>query len=365
MSRFLTRRAFVRNFSLGTLGLAMSTTRPEGRAAAMNIVEFEEKLAAMRFEHYRHPKVDVIRKGFRPVGGRVADFCTVKYKGQHHFFYIERRLQEATPFYPGHEIYFGHASTADFINWTVHDPVMLVRPHTWEEAHVWAPHIWRRGDEFIMAYTGLNRHLSQQIGLASSRDLFSWRRWPGNPIRLCQDKPWAFWREDGISSCRDPGMFEYDGRIWMTYTANTKTPASCIALASTRDFQKWEDHGPILVGPPQGYQPKLRGGHPQGSLESSQMVRRKGRWFLLLGAAIRDESTRNWVFESDDLFRFDFSSRRPFWPGAYTTEIVKSRDDRSLLACAWAIRFGEVNWADKRPMGRFFNRLEELVAWRD
>ncbi|MHC4674462.1 MAG: hypothetical protein ACYTBZ_18405, partial [Planctomycetota bacterium] len=59
------------------------------------------------------------------------------------------------------------------------------------------------------------------------------------------------------------------------------------------------------------------------------------------------------------------SSRRPFWPGAYTTEIVKSRDDRSLLACAWAIRFGEVNWADKRPMGRFFNRLEELVAWRD
>jgi len=46
-----------------------------------------------------------------------ADFCTIEHRGHRHFFYIERRLTEGTPFYPGHEICFGHASTADFFHW--------------------------------------------------------------------------------------------------------------------------------------------------------------------------------------------------------------------------------------------------------
>ena len=111
-------------------------------------------LAAEREKFYRHRKVDIVKTGFRPVGGKVADFAVASLNGRFHFFYIERRLQEATPFYPGHEIFFGHASTPDFIEWEVHDPVMLVRPDSWEEAHVWAPCIIRRGTEFVMVYTG-------------------------------------------------------------------------------------------------------------------------------------------------------------------------------------------------------------------
>jgi len=332
----------------------------------MNIIEFEETLAKMRFDHYRHPPVDILKTGFRPVGGMVADFAVAELNGRYHFFYIERRLQEGTPFYPGHEIYFGHASTANYFDWEVHDPVMLVRPGTWEEAHVWAPCILRRGDEFIMAYTGLNRYLSQDIGLASSRDLFDWHRWESNPISPCRDKPWAFWHVDRISSCRDPNLVERDGRIWMNYTANTKEGASCIALASTTDLKKWQDHGPILVGPSTGYMPRLEGGHGQGSLESSNLLWRRGRWCLLVKATIRNNPIHNWIFTGDRPDSFDFSKGREFWRGALGIEVVKDRGDRSLLAtfAGGDIRFGEVDWAQPEPTARFITRKEELTAWQ-
>jgi sucrose-6-phosphate hydrolase SacC (GH32 family) len=291
----------------------------------------------------------------------LADF-----KGRLHFFYIERRLQEGTPFYPGHEIFFGHASTADFVNWEVHDPVMLIRPDTWEEAHVWAPCVIRRGDEFIMAYTGLNRHISQNIGLASSKDLFEWRRWDSNPISPCKGKDWAFWREDMISSCRDPSICEHDGRYWMIFTANTREGASCIAMTSTKDFKRWEDHGPICIGPAAGYEPRLEGGHPQGSLESSNLFFRKGKWFLTVKAKVRDEKTVNWIIESDSNLKFDFAKRRVFWPGAMGIEIARQKGDRNLLATFGGghIKFGLTDWSQDTPTGRFIESEDELAEWK-
>ncbi len=331
----------------------------------MNNIEFEETLFRMRMENYRHPKVDIIRDGFRPVSGRVADFCVVEHEGRYHFFYIERRLQEGTPFYPGNEIYFGHASTANLFDWEVHDPVMLVRPDSWEEAHVWAPFILRRGDAFIMFYTGVNRYISQDIGLAFSPDLFEWERWDRNPISPCRGRQWAFWREDGISSCRDPHAFEHDGRVWMTYTANTREGASCIALAGTSDLVSWDDYGPILVGPSEGYEPRLEGGHPQGSLESSNLHHRNGRWYLHVNAAVRGTGIRNWVFESDRMDRFDFASGREFWRDGGGIEFVKEQGSRSLLAGfgGCVIRFGEVDWANERPTASFISTPEQLRSW--
>ena len=168
-----TRRDFIRYATVAAAAAAAApaslsqTSAPAERPQGGTIIDFERELKRMRFEHYRHPPVDILKKGFRPIGGSLADFATARLAGRDHFFYIERRLQEGTPFFPGHEIYFGHASTADFFNWEVHDPVLMVRPGTWEEAHVWAPFVLPNGDRFIMAYTGLNRHLSQdKIGRA-------------------------------------------------------------------------------------------------------------------------------------------------------------------------------------------------------
>jgi len=366
-----TRREFFKRMGVAALGAAV--TRASASEAAVpgeevpgtNNIEFEKTLKKMRFELYHHPEVDIIKDGFRPVGGSLADFAAIHHRGRDHFFYIERRLQEGTPFFPGHEIYFGHASTADFFDWQVHDPMMLIRPGTWEEGHVWAPFVIKNGDEYIMAYTGLNRHLSQDIGLASSRDMFQWRRWDSNPISPCKHADWSAWWPDEICSCRDPHLLRHDGRVWMVYTANTKEGASCLALTSTADFKRWKDHGPILVGPAKGYEAHLWGGHPQGSLESSNLSQRRGKWVLLVNVSLRDKGRGCWILTSDRMDRFDLSEVRPFWPGAGCIEVVRDHGNRSLLVgvSGGRLKFGEVNWADPQPQAGFVTR-EQLMRWR-
>jgi hypothetical protein len=335
-------------------------------ARSMTIIDFERELKRMRFEHYGHPKIDILNKGFRPVGGSVADFGTARHNGRDHFFYIERRLQEGTPFYPGHEIYFGHASTSDFFKWEVHDPVLLIRPGTWEEAHVWAPVLLPNGNEFLMAYTGLNRHLCQNIGLASSKDMFEWKRWKSNPISPAKGNLWASWQEDEICSCRDPDLLRHDGRVWMPYTANTRQGATCIALASTTNFKKWKDHGPILLGPAGGYEPRLEGGHKQGSLESSNLSYRHGRYVLLFNATIRGKGGGSWATLSDRIDSFSLDKIYPFWAGGACIEVVRNQGSRSLLAGTngGCIRFGEVDWSEERPVAKTITEREALQRWQ-
>jgi hypothetical protein len=365
------RREFLRRTGAAVLTAAAApAVLAEAKKVAdtergMTIIDFERELKRMRFEYYRHPKIDILKEGFRPIGGKVADFATARLDGRDHFFYIERRLQEGTPFYPGHEIYFGHASTPDFFEWEVHDPVMIVRENSWEEAHVWAPVIIREKDEFIMAYTGLNRELSQNIGLASSKDLFDWTRWPSNPISPCKGAKWAAWWDNDICSCRDPDLVRYDGQVWMSYTANTKEGASCIALTSTKDFKTWTDHGPIIVGPTSGYEPKLTGGHAQGSFESASLSFRNGRWLLISKVPNRDKRARTWAGASDRIDSFKMDKMWPFWKEGICVEVVRSQGTRSLIAgmVAGYLRFAEVDWAESQPVAKNVTDRETLRRW--
>ncbi len=330
----------------------------------MNSIEFETELAAQRERMYRYRRMSDEDLSFRPLSGMPADFTVVTHAGRHHFFYIERRLTEATPFFPGNEIYFGHASTANLFDWEVHDPVLLILPETWEGAHVWAPTILRRDGRFVMAYTGLNTQLSQDLGLAFSDDLFTWVRATTNPISPAADRAWSAWRRDAIASCRDPHLLAHDGRTWMTYTTNTREGASCVALSSTADLIEWDDHGPILVGPTDGYAVNPWGGHPQGQIESSHLHRRGDRWTLLVKFAGATDPARNWILESDRMDRFEFAGGREFWPGAVSVEVVAERGDQALLATHGPIRFGVVDWSAPRPVARFVS-ADELREWSD
>ncbi len=378
------RREVIKGLGAGalTLGLGRTTLAaatptqaqlPTGEAIAAaaaplgppgSNIFFEKELKRMRFGLYHHPPINILDGGFRPVGGQPADFTVIHHDGREHFFYIERRLTEGTPFFPGHEIFFGHASTADFFTWDVHDPVLLIRPGTWEEGHVWAPNAIKHGDEYVMVYTGLNRHLSQDLGVATSRDMFDWKRWESNPISPLKDADWAAWWTDDICSCRDPHLLRHDGRIWMVYTANTKAGASCLALASTEDFKSWKDHGPIIVGPETGYEPRMWGGHPQGSLESPTLLWREGRWILVLNVSIRDRGRGTWIVESDRMDRFDFDKLRQFGSGG-CVEVVRSQGNRSLLVGlrGEGLKFDVVDWADSEPSARPATR-EDLLAWQ-
>ena len=194
----------------------------------------------MRYlKQYREPAVDIINEGFRPPSGSIADFCAIERQGRYHFFYIERRLKEGLPGFYGNECYIGHASTGNFMEWQIHSPEIWVQPGTWESLIVAAPNIIRYRDSYIMAYNGVSDCATQNIGLAFSDNPVDWRRWENNPLSPCTETEWAFWREDGPTSCRDAHLFEHQGRLWMAYTANTAEGASCIPLTSTNDLVNW------------------------------------------------------------------------------------------------------------------------------
>jgi hypothetical protein len=151
----------------------------------------------------------------------------------------------------------------------------------------------------------------------------------------------------------------------MCYTANTREGAACLALASSPNLKKWKDHGPIIVGPTSGYEPKLTGGHAQGSFESANLSFRNGRWFLVTKAPVRDKSVRTWAATSErpDSFRMD--QLRPFWKEGVCVEVVRDQGTRSLLAgmVGGFLRFAEVDWAEPQPQARRITDRGTLVRW--
>ena len=332
----------------------------------LNAFEAEEKLWKQRWHRYHHPPRDFAR-GYRPVGGFVADFTVVWHKGRMHCFHNELRLGEDTGSEPGHLMYFYHASTPDLIKWQVHDPVMLVRPGTWEGAHVTAPNILQHDGRFIMAYTGLNQAGSQNMGLAFSDDLFNWQRWPGNPLNLPADSDWAHWRADDVASCRDAHLNYWDGRFWMNYTAITRQGATCVALAGSDDLQEWIDHGPILIG-----KDRFEGDWPWlWFLESSALIRHNDRWLLF---AVDYHAVNYW--ESDRMDQFDYAQKHTLWDGIGPTELVWRDGPKWLLmGCHWeedsyghganVMRFGEIDFSQKDAQANMITDEKVIRCWRD
>jgi hypothetical protein len=151
----------------------------------------------------------------------------------------------------------------------------------------------------------------------------------------------------------------------MSYTANTKEGASCIALASTKDWRRWQDHGPIIVGPTTGYEPKLAGGHAQGSFESAHITYRCGRWLLISKAPNRDPRARTWAAASERLGGFRMEQMWPFWKEGICVEVVRDHGTRSLLAgmVAGYLKFAEVDWAEEQPVAKPITDAATLRWW--
>jgi hypothetical protein len=332
----------------------------------MNAIEFETQYAEALAHYSRRPSADVLGQGFRPLGGACAHLTSVRLDGEYHFVYSELRLAGASALLPGNALHLGRASTHDFLSWQVHEPTLVIQPGTWESTHVLTPALVEYKDRYLLAYAATNDVMAQDIGLAFSDDLRSWNRLPTNPVSPARGRDWAFWRNTGASTCRAPYLFRHRGRLYMSYTAVTRGGASCIALASTTDLVGWEDHGPILVGPSEGFVQVDPGDPaPQEPLDAACLLFAEGRWRLIAHLRLPGVNPTCWVFESDDLFSFDYGARREFWKDAYTAHPIKHAGARSLFVCPGLVRFGEVDWSAPEPRVEYVMSAEALQAWKD
>jgi predicted GH43/DUF377 family glycosyl hydrolase len=140
----------------------------------------------------------------------------------------------------------GHAVTDDLIHWDIYPPCLTADAGAPDDYQVWAPGVTERDGRYYMYYTGVNIHVAQTICLATSDDLFTWKKHPGNPVVLPGD--WTEWRADRWSDCRDSMvMVDDDGTAYMNYCTSRKRPdggfETAMGIASSTDMVSWEDRG--------------------------------------------------------------------------------------------------------------------------
>ena len=144
---------------------------------------------------------------------------------------------------------------------------------------VFAPYVIKHEDTFYMVYCGSEMEVHRErIGIATSKDLFHWERFAGNPV-IIPSTSWAAYGRVGSDeegSCRDPHVIADDryGFIlyWAAETAGDPR-MTCIAASVSHDLIHWQEFGPLL---------KLRQHDPPGTanMESVGVVSYASRYFM-------------------------------------------------------------------------------------
>ena len=206
-------------------------------------------------------------------GEYVTDFCITRHDDLFHLFHIRGERWTWPSGYQ--EIDLGHAISEDLRHWTPMKPVVPAGPRgEWDEVGVWAPDVIEADGTFHLYYTGSDAKRNQQIGLATSTDLFHWTKYPDNPIVTPGE--WSDRLRGQASAGRD-GMVFHDGRracYLMYYTATLADGRPCIALARSADLLTWEDMGPTYIEEDRAY----------NRCESAYLVERDDVYYLFYSA---------------------------------------------------------------------------------
>ncbi len=261
---------------------------------------------------------------FAPTDHYVKDHTVLKVGDRYHLIYTMGTDSLGRGRMPGNEISFGHATSPDLRHWTEEPPLLAGERAPWEERNRWAPHLLPRAEGgFRLYYTGVDRYIAQAIGIATAPPgALRSGTGPGpsadpfvpladNPI-FRPDTAWARWEAGTWSNCRDPFVFAHESAHWLLVTATTRDRRGAIGLAhSTDGGGRFVDAGLLVIG------------EAGEALESPQLHRLDGRWFLLFTP---DRRGGTWVIEAPD-FRgpWESSARTRLLP-SIAPEIVAEGD---------------------------------------
>ncbi len=198
------------------------------------------------------------------------------------FLFASRALQDPERRHARAAI--GHAVSVDLRSWTrVADALVPDPAPAFDDTATWTGSVVRAPDgDWLLFYTGVTLdaggRLLQSIGLATSPDLLTWQRHPGNPI-VAADPRW-YEHRDGPAGCdeawRDPWVFpDPAGDGWhMLLTAHAKDgpdgERGVIGHATSPDLVSWTVRPPLNLP-----------GHGFSHLEVPQLATVDGRDVLL------------------------------------------------------------------------------------
>jgi beta-fructofuranosidase len=150
----------------------------------------------------------------------------------------------------------GHLTSRDGLNWKEEVPALHTgAPGDFDDDQIWTMGVFEHGGTYFMLYTGLamkERGKVQRVGLATSRDLYTWTKHDKNPVAQA-DPRWYFASPDGKNRVdwRDPWVFQEDGVLHGLVTARTSSGPlglrGCAGYMTSRDGYTWEVKEPLSV----------------------------------------------------------------------------------------------------------------------
>ena len=152
-------------------------------------------------------------------------------------------------FYEGeneaHNEQTGLAVSEDGLRWRKwpHNPIVKVGPKgAWDSIRAKIPVAVKWRGRYFVLYSGWDGR-RKQIGLAVSRDLVRWEKWPENPVIPCVPGTW----EANVSTC--PAIVKRGDLFCLIYRGMKRLYVEQkLGLAVSRDLVHWERHprNPLL-----------------------------------------------------------------------------------------------------------------------
>lgn len=145
----------------------------------------------------------------------VWDFWLAQDGPDYHIFYLQAPRELGDENLRHWHAVIGHAVSLDLTKWQVLPDVFCPSENaTWDDYLTWTGSIIKSEGIWYFFYTGGCRSEKgriQRIGLATSMDLMTWERCPGNPL-IVSDPGWyetldlSVWHEE---AWRDPWVFQH------------------------------------------------------------------------------------------------------------------------------------------------------------
>lgn len=174
-----------------------------------------------------------------------------------HLFYLRASASLADPEERHWQAEVGHAVSEDLHNWSDLGIALSPSPEpAWDDKAIWTGSIIEHDGVYYWFYTALtHRDTAQRIGLATSTDLTTWKRYPDNPL-LEADPRWyesAKTSADGHVAFRDPWVIpDPNGPGWLMYITargneGPMDERGVIGLARSDNLLTWALQSPVTA----------------------------------------------------------------------------------------------------------------------